>query len=225
MRILLVEDDRKLAAGIAKSLKAEDFSVDHAYDGVEGEQCASVNHYDAIILDIRLPKQDGFTTCSNLRNRNICTPILFLTAVDEVADKVKGLNCGGDDYLTKPFSTAELVARIHALGRRPVQVRLPVMNHFGVTLDTASHQVHRDGEEIFLSVKEFALLELFMKHPGEIIAREMIIDTLWDIHSFPQSNVVDALVKLLRMKMDNEDHTSLIHTVRGVGFKFDGNEE
>jgi DNA-binding response OmpR family regulator len=220
MKLLLVEDDKKLAASMAKNLRAECFAVDQAGDGIEGEELAAVNSYDVIILDIGLPKQDGWTTCANLRRDKIATPILMLTARDDVADKVKGLNSGADDYLTKPFHGDELVARIHALMRRPVIVSQPVMEKFKVMLDPATHQVKREGKEIALSAKEFALLELFMRFPGRIVSRETIMESVWDQNFDPQSNVVDALVKLLRQKIDKDFHKPLIHTLRGVGYQF-----
>ena len=220
MKLLLVEDDKKLAASIAKNLRAECFAVDHAGDGIHGEELAAVNTYDVIILDIGLPKQDGWTTCTNLRRDKITTPILMLTARDDVADKVKGLNSGADDYLTKPFHGAELVARIHALMRRPFPVRQPVIEKFNVTLDPASHQVKREGSDIALSAKEFALLELLMRSPGRIVSRETIMESVWDMNFDPRSNVVEALVKLLRQKIDKGFGKPLIHTLRGVGYQF-----
>jgi DNA-binding response OmpR family regulator len=220
MKLLLVEDDRTLAASLAKNLKAESFIVDHAYDGVEGEESALVNCYDAIILDIGLPKQDGLQTCAKLRRNGIAVPILMLTARDDVADKIKGLNSGADDYLTKPFHTAELVARLRALLRRPRPVMNMVIERSGVSLDSASHRVLRDGREISLSVKEFALLELLMRSAGRIITREAIMESLWDMNYDPRSNVIDAVVKLLRQKIDRGYSTPLINTVRGIGYRF-----
>jgi two-component system, OmpR family, response regulator len=219
MKLLLIEDDKKLAASIAKNLRAECFAVDHAGDGIEGEELAAINSYDVIILDIGLPRQDGWTTTANLRRANIPTPILMLTARDDVADKVKGLNSGADDYLTKPFHGEELVARIHALMRRPLPVRQAIIEKYKVTLDPATHQVKREGQEIALSPKEFALLELLMRS-GRIVSREMIMESVWDMNFDPQSNVVDALVKLLRQKIDKGFKRPLIHTLRGVGYQF-----
>lgn len=225
MKLLLIEDDKKLAASMVKNLRAESFAVDHACDGIEGEELAAINTYDVIILDIGLPRQDGWTTTANLRREKIATPILMLTARDDVADKVKGLNCGADDYLTKPFHGDELVARIHALMRRPTQVSQPVVQKFNVTLDPATHEVKREGREIALSAKEFALLELFMRSPGRVISRETIMESIWDQNFDPQSNVVDALVKLLRQKIDKGFKKPLIHTLRGVGYQFAEKDE
>jgi DNA-binding response OmpR family regulator len=220
MKLLLVEDDRALAASLAKNLKAESFVVDHAYDGVEGEESALVNQYDAIILDIGLPRQDGMQTCAKLRRSGIAVPIIMLTARDDVSDKIKGLNSGADDYLTKPFSTAELIARIRALLRRPRPVVNMVIEQHGVSLDTTSRRVFRDSHEISLSVKEFALLELLMRNAGRIVTRETIMESLWDMNYDPRSNVIDAVVKLLRQKIDRGYRTSLITTVRGIGYRF-----
>ncbi|MDD5673095.1 MAG: response regulator transcription factor [Chitinivibrionales bacterium] len=225
MRILLVEDDKKLAASIAKNLRAEGFAVDHAYDGLQGEEFAAVNTYDVIILDIGLPLQDGWTTTAHIRRDKITTPILMLTARDDVADKVKGLNSGADDYLTKPFHGAELVARIRALMRRPLPVVQPVIEKFGITFDPSSHRVKRESKDIILSAKEFALLELLMRSPGRIVSRETIMESVWDMNFDPRSNVVDALVKLLRNKMDKGFSKPLIHTLRGIGYQLaDKNE-
>jgi DNA-binding response OmpR family regulator len=220
MRLLLVEDDLKLSASITKNLKADHFIVDQAFDGVQAEELALVNRYDVIILDIRLPRQDGWQTCINLRRKGLSIPILILTAMDDVFDKVKGLDSGADDYLTKPFHTAELTARIRALSRRPSSQINSVIEKFGVTFNPASHSVFRDGKEIILSSKEFSLLELFMRNAGKIVTRDTIFESLWDMNFDPRSNVIDAMVKLLRAKIDKGYPVPLIHTVRGVGYQF-----
>jgi len=220
MKLLLVEDDRRLASAIAKNLRMESFVVDHAYDGLEAEELAAIGTYDVIILDVGLPKQNGFVTSANLRRDGISTPILMLTAMDDVSDKVKGLDSGADDYLAKPFHTAELVARIRALMRRPQQVACTIFEKFGVTINPANREVHREGKEIMLSAKEYALLELLVRRPGEIVTRETIMESLWDMNDDPHSNVIDAAVKLLRHKIDKGFSFPLIHTVRGIGYRF-----
>jgi two-component system OmpR family response regulator len=220
MKVLLVEDDRRLASAIAKNLKMESFAVDHAYDGPEAEELAGISSYDVIILDVGLPRQDGFTTCANIRQNGTSTPILMLTAMNDVSDKVKGLDSGADDYLTKPFYTTELVARIRALMRRPHQVTNPVFEKFGLTINTTNHEVQREGKNIVLSVQEYALLELLVRRPGEIVTRQTIMDSLWDMNDDPRSNVIDAAVKLLRQKIDKGFSFPLIHTMRGIGYRF-----
>jgi DNA-binding response OmpR family regulator len=220
MRILLIEDDSKLSASIAKHLRAESFAVDAASDGRKGEEFAHVNEYDVILLDIMLPHQDGWTTCKNLRRSNVLTPILMLTALDDVDDKIRGLDSGADDYLPKPFHIGELLARIRALTRRRTEVRTTDIEHFGLRLDIATHKAYRDGKEIILTSKEFALLELFMMHPGKIISRETISEHLWDMNFEPRSNVIESFMRFLRQKIDKGFDTSLIRTVRGAGYIF-----
>ncbi len=220
MHVLLVEDDQKLATGIVKNLAAEQFIIEAASDGIEGEHMAMVNRYDAILLDIRLPKQDGWETCARLRRQGCTTPILMLTAQADVSDKIRGLNTGADDYLTKPFHMGELVARIRALVRRQIGNRANILEIAGVTLDMTSHRATRNGLEISLTNKEFALLELFMLNPGKVITRERIMESLWDMNFDPRSNIVEAFIKLLRQKMDKGFSKPLIHTMRGTGYVF-----
>lgn len=224
MRILLVEDDRKIAASMQKSLKAEGFAVDVAYDGIRGEELAKVNDNDVIILDLMLPRQDGWTTCRNLRLGKVLTPILMLTALDDVSDKIKGLDCGADDYLVKPFHFGELLARIRSLARRRTEVRSSSIEMFGLRLETDVHKAFREGQEISLTAKEFALLELFMLYPGKILSREMISEHLWDMNFEPRSNVIESFVKFLRQKVDRGFSPQLIHTVRGSGYIFSDKE-
>jgi DNA-binding response OmpR family regulator len=224
MRILLIEDDPKLSDSIAKHLRAESFAVDIAADGIKGENFALVNEYDVILLDIMLPRQDGWTTCKNLRNAHVLTPILMLTALDDVDDKIRGLNSGADDYLPKPFHIGELLARIRALARRRTDVRSTSIEHFGLRLDIATHRAYRDDQEIVLSAKEFSLLELLMMNPEKIITRETISEHLWDMNFEPRSNVIESFVRFLRQKIDKGFNTSLIQTVRGVGYRFSDHE-
>ena len=224
MRILLIEDDPKLSGSIAKHLRAESFAVDIAADGKKGQELAQINDYDVILLDIMLPHQDGWTTCRNLRNANLLTPILMLTALDDVGDKIRGLDSGADDYLPKPFHIGELLARIRALSRRRTEVRSATIEHFGLRLDIAAHRAFRGDKEIILSSKEYSLLELFMMHPGKLLTRENISEHLWDMNFEPRSNVIESFIRFLRQKIDKGFETSLIQTVRGAGYKFSDHE-
>ncbi len=224
MRILVIEDDRKIAASISKSLRAEGYAVDVAYDGLRGEELAKVNDNDVIILDLMLPRQDGWTTCRNLRAEKVLTPILMLTALDDVSDRIRGLDSGADDYLPKPFHFGELLARIRSLARRKTDVRTSTIEMFGLRLDMNLHKAFREGQEISLTAKEFALLELFMLNPGKILSRETISEHLWDMNFEPRSNVIEAFVKFLRQKVDRNFKGQLIHTVRGSGYLFSDRE-
>jgi DNA-binding response OmpR family regulator len=220
MRILLIEDDKRLSASLSKSLRAEGFAVDVARDGVSGEELAKVNENDVIILDVMLPKQDGWTTCANLRREKILTPILMLTALDDVEDKIKGLDSGADDYLPKPFHLRELLARVRSLARRKTEVRVSIIEKFGITLDLNTHKALRDGREISLTNKEFAMLEFFMMNPEKILSREVLSEHIWDMNFDPKSNVIESFVKFLRQKLDKGFKTQLIHTARGSGYIF-----
>ena len=220
MRILLIEDDKKITAALERGLKAEGYALDTAGDGITGQQLAEINNYDLIILDIMLPKQDGWQTCANLRQNKVLTPILMLTALDDVSDKIRGLDQGADDYLAKPFHLGELLARMRALIRRRSEVRTAVLENFGVKLDQNTHKAYREGKEVQLSTKEFALLELFMMMPNKILTREMISEHLWDMNFDPRSNVIESFVKFLRQKIDKDFDKQLIHTVRGAGYIF-----
>jgi two-component system copper resistance phosphate regulon response regulator CusR len=220
MRILVIEDDRKVAAALAKSLKAESFAVDIAETGASGEEMGFINEYDVIILDIMLPDQDGWATCQNLRRQGILTPILMLTALDDVSDKIRGLETGADDYLTKPFHFGELLARVRSLARRHSDVRSSSIERFGLTLDLNTHKARRGENEITLTAKEYALLELFMHNPNRIITRQEISEHLWDMNFDPKSNVIESFVRFLRQKVDNGFDLRLIHTVRGAGYIF-----
>ncbi len=220
MRVLLIEDDKKISAALSKGLKAEGYAVDAAGDGISGEELAEINNYDLIILDIMLPKQDGLQTCANLRKNKVLTPILMLTALDDVTDKIKGLDQGADDYLAKPFHLGELLARMRALIRRRSEVRSSILENYGVKLDQNTHKAYREGKEIQLSTKEYSLLELFLLHPNKILTREMISEHLWDMNFDPRSNVIESFIKFLRQKIDKDFDKQLIHTVRGAGYIF-----
>jgi DNA-binding response OmpR family regulator len=218
MRILLIEDDRKIADALLKSLRDEAYIVDHARTGEDGEELAYVNRYDAIVLDVMLPAQDGWTTCEHLRKEGNNTPVLMLTALGDITDRVKGLNLGADDYLTKPFYFAELEARLRAIVRRPTDTRTTTLAQFGLKLDLNAHRAERDGKELVLTAREFRLLELFLLHPGKVLSRETISEHLWDMNYEPRSNVLEAFIKFLRQKVDRGFSRPLIHTVRGVGY-------
>lgn len=220
MRILIIEDDKMISSTLSKGLKPEGYAVDIADNGIIGEKFAEVNSYDLIILDIMLPKQDGLQTCANLRRKKVLTPILMLTALDDVSDKIKGLDLGADDYLAKPFHLGELLARMRALIRRRSESRSAVLENFGVKLDLNTHKAYREEKEIQLSTKEFALLELFMIKPNRILTREMISEHLWDMNFDPRSNVIESFIKFLRQKIDKDFEKQLIHTVRGSGYIF-----
>jgi DNA-binding response OmpR family regulator len=220
MRILLIDDDQKVSASVAKNLRANGFAVDTAADGVKGEELAIVNEYDVILLDILMPLQDGWTTCKNIRDAKVKASILMLTALDDVDDKIRGLDSGADDYLSKPFHIGELLARIRSLARRRTEIRTASVVQFGVRLDSARHKAFRGKKEIFLSAKEYALLELFMMHPEKIITRETIIEHVWDMNFDPRSNVIESFVRLLRQKVDRGFAKKLIHTIRGSGYMF-----
>jgi DNA-binding response OmpR family regulator len=224
MRILLIEDDPILSASIVKHLKSHTYAVDTAADGVTGEELAKVTPYDVIVLDLLLPRQDGWRTCTNLRKANVLTPILMLTALGEVEDKIRGLDIGADDYLVKPFHVGELLARIRSLARRVTDVRTVDLERFGLRLDLRLHRALREGQVISLTAKEFALLELFMMNPNRILSREEISEHLWDMNFDPRSNVIESFVKFLRRKVDRGFSHSLIHTVRGAGYLFSDSE-
>jgi DNA-binding response OmpR family regulator len=220
MRVLLIEDEKHVANAIAKNLQAEAFAVDIARDGETGEELAKVNDYDVIVLDLMLPGQDGWATCSHLRGDGVLVPILMLTALDDVTDKVRGLDSGADDYLTKPFHFSELLARIRSLIRRHSTVRSTDIERFGLRLNLKTHRAYREGREISLSAKEFALLELFMLHPNQILTRQAISEHLWDMNFDPRSNVIESFVRFLRKKTDHGFRYPLIHTERGAGYIF-----
>lgn len=220
MRILVVEDEVKIARLISKALKAEGFAVDNAYDGKEGEELALVNQYDLIILDIMMPGQDGWQVCEALRKENLKVPILMLTALDEISDKVKGLNLGADDYLAKPFHFEELIARIRALIRRNSGNISNTISCYGIELDLEKHEAMREGLALELSAKEFALLELFITNPEKVLSREFITEHIWDMNFDTQSNIIESYIKFLRQKVDKPFKKQLIKTIRGVGYKF-----
>lgn len=223
MRVLVIEDDRRLVRALRRVLEEERYSVDEAFDGVEGEELARTGEYDFIVLDRMLPGRDGLTICRNLRRDRVATPILMLTARDTVDDRVQGLDAGADDYLVKPFATLELLARLRALGRRRTDAlnesRLEVD---GLVMDLVRHEVTRDGKPIDLTAREFALLEYFMRHPGQVLTRTQILNAVWRYDTEVVSNVVDIYVHYLRSKIDEGFPRKLLHTKRGVGYVLRG---
>ncbi len=219
MRVLLVEDNRRLNNSLRMSLVDEGYAVDPAYDGLEAEEMAEFYPYDAIVLDVMLPKKDGFAVCRELRNRRINTPILMLTARDTVEDRVSGLDSGADDYLVKPFAIEELRARLRALLRRESSDKSALLRVADLTVDPATHFVERDGESIDLTAKEYALLEYFMRNPNRIITREMAESHIWSYDFISTSNVVDVYVRRLRRKIDDPFDVKLFETVRGAGYR------
>jgi heavy metal response regulator len=218
MRLLIVEDDLNLARFIQKGLQEERYAVDVATDGEEGLLLAGINPYDLIILDIMLPKVDGLGVCRTLRAGRKSTPILLLTARESVEDKVTGLDTGADDYLTKPFAFAELLARVRALLRRGSVLPSGRLKALDLELDPVSHRVWRAGQEIPLTNKEFALLEYLLRNANHVLTRTAIIEHVWDIHYDSMTNIVDVHIRALRAKVDRHFPPPLIHTVRGVGY-------
>jgi len=218
MRILVIEDEVKIAQFIKRGLKEEGYAVDVAVDGEEGHFMLSSNEYDAIILDLMLPKIDGLTLCKEIRKASNPTPIIMLTAKDTVKDKVKGLDSGADDYLPKPFAFEELLARVRVLLRKKdsrVQTQLKVED---LCLDLLTHKVTRGDKEIDLTVKEYALLEYLMRNAGNIVTRTMISEHVWDINFDTFTNVIDVYINYLRNKVDSGFDNKMIHTVRGKGY-------
>ena len=218
MRILVVEDEKRLASFIKKGFEEQSYAVDVAGDGIEAEFLANTNDYDLILLDILLPKQDGWQTCENLRNDGIDIPIIMLTALGEVSSRIRGLDNGADDYITKPFEFEELLARVRAHLRRTHNSLTLIMEVSDLKLDTRTRKVERGGEEVQLTNKEFALLEYLIINKNKIVTRTMITEHVWDIHFDAGSNVIDVIVNYLRKKIEIPGQPKLIHTIRGAGY-------
>ena len=218
MRILAIEDDATVASFLKKKLGADGHSVDHAGDGHEGLQLASANDYEVMIIDQMLPKVDGLTVIQTVRSGGNQTPVLILSALGEVDDKVRGLKAGGDDYLVKPFAYAELMARIESLVRFTSQEERTSLEIAGLKMDLLSREVSCDGQDIDLKPREFLLLEYLMRHAGQIVTRTMLLEAIWDYHFDPQTNVIDVHISRLRQKIDRAFDQPLIHTIRGVGY-------
>jgi heavy metal response regulator len=218
MRLLVIEDEKKVARFIKKGLEEEGYAVDLAFDGEEGLAMVLDQVHDLIILDIALPKIDGLQVLKKLRERNVRTPVLLLTVRATIEDKVLGLDSGADDYLTKPFVFQELLARIRALLRRKAEAEPPLLRVEDLVLDPARHMVTRGGERIDLTSKEFALLEYLMRNAGRVLTRAMISEHVWDYDFDTETNIIDVYVNYLRRKIDSGGEKKLIHTVRGSGY-------
>ncbi len=219
MRLLIVEDNQRLRNSIKLSLEESGYVLDTASDGVEGQELAELTPYDAIILDIMLPKRDGLEVCHNLRQQHLRTPIILLTARDTVEDRVKGLDSGADDYLIKPFSLDELRARLRALLRRDAADKTGLLIVADLELDPATHSTRRAGVPIKLTSKEFSLLEYMLRNPNWLITREMAERHVWDYGGASASNLVDVYIRRLRRKLDDPYEVKLIETVRGFGYR------
>jgi two-component system, OmpR family, response regulator len=221
MRILIVEDDREASAYLTKAFREAGHAADAAYDGLDGYAMAQEGPYDVLVVDRMLPKLDGLSLIRSLREQKVATPVLILSALGQVDDRVKGLRAGGDDYLPKPYAFSELLARVEVLARRSsaAVTSEPTSYRVGdLELDRLSHRVTRNGMEIALQQREFRLLEYLMKHAGQVVTRTMLLEHVWDYHFDPQTNVIDVHVSRLRSKVDKGFDRPLIHTVRGAGY-------
>jgi two-component system, OmpR family, response regulator len=218
MKILVVEDDKTVGQYVKRGLTEAGFHADLVGDGAEGLRLATGGHYDMLVLDLRLPALSGFDVLRTLRDRGDGIPVLVLTAQDAVDFKVQALKMGADDYVTKPFSLEELLARVEALGRRPKAITPPILHIADLTLDTGSREVRRGTKGIDLTPKEYAVLEYLMRHPGRVMPRTLITEYAWDYHFDPGTNIVDVVITRLRKKIDHGHEPKLIHTVRGVGY-------
>ena len=221
MRILIIEDEKEIASFVKKGLEAENFAVEVACDGEKGLWFAKSNDYDVVVLDIMLPNNDGIEVCKELRKAKKEVPIIMLTVRTELKSKIEAFDAGADDYLTKPFSFEELLVRIRALLRREKIVKGDTLKIADLVLDTRTHKTVRKGKSIKLSRKGFALLEYFMRNPGTVLTRIMILEHVWDMNIDPFTNTVDVHVKLLREKINKGFKKELIHTVHGYGYKME----
>ncbi|MFN2145711.1 MAG: response regulator transcription factor [Anaerolineales bacterium] len=219
MRILLVEDNRRLHASLRQSLEEDGYAVDSCYDGEEGQAYALAAPYDLIILDVMLPKKDGYQVCADLRSQKVRTPILMLTARDTIDDRVEGLDSGADDYLVKPFAMRELRARMRALLRRDLPEKTTFLQVGDLILDPVNHHVERAGQKIELTSREYALLEYLMRNPDWLLTREMIEAHVWNYDFMPGSNVIDVYIRRLRRKIDEPFEEKYLQTVRGAGYR------
>ena len=218
MKILVIEDDRTVGQYVKHGLEEQRFTTDLVDEGLEGLRMASTGHYDVIVMDLRLPGMTGLEIVRTLRDRGVATPVLMLTAQDSVDFKVQGLRAGADDYVTKPFSFEELLARVEALSRRPREVASPVLELDDLSLDVGAREVRRGGQLLDLTPKEYLVLEYLMRHPGRVMSRTLITEYAWDYHFDPGTNIVDVVINRLRKKVDAGGGKKLIHTVRGVGY-------
>ncbi len=218
MKILLVEDEKKVAAFIKKGLEQEFYSVDTAFDGKEGFDLAVKEEYDLMIIDIMLPLKDGISLLKELRNEKIITPVLLLTAKDNLDSKIDGLDSGADDYLTKPFAFEELLARVRALLRRGSQSKTIHLKAADLVLDTQTHKVNRNGIEITLTPKEYSILEYLLRNKNKVVSRTLLSEHVYDYHFDTDTNVIDVYINKLRNKIDKDFEKPVLHTVRGVGY-------
>jgi two-component system OmpR family response regulator len=218
MRLLMAEDELKMARAIRRGLEQEGYAVDVVTNGEDALFHATEYDYDALVLDVMLPRMDGFSLCRELRSRGRWVPVLMLTARDSVEDRIRGLDVGADDYLPKPFAFGEFLARLRALLRRGPVERPPILEVQNVRLDPAAHTVTRGGKKVTLSPREFALLDFLMRHPGEVVTRSQILDHVWDYNYNGLSNVVDVYVGYIRRKLERPFRRPFIHTIRGVGY-------
>lgn len=219
MRILVVEDEPAIAAAVRTILEQASHAVDVAGDGGDALVWAETYDYDLIILDLVLPGIDGLTVCRRLRAKGVSTPILMLTALDAIDDRVSGLDAGADDYLAKPFAAAELLARVRALRRRGAGEPIPVIRIGDLELDPASREVRRGATPIRLTAKEFALLEVLIRHPGQVFTQERLIEAVWDADFVAESNIVEVYIRSLRRKLDGGRRDGVIETIRGAGYR------
>lgn len=220
MRILVIEDDREVAAYLSKGLKESGYVVDVASDGKDGLQMATSEDYELLIVDRMLPGMDGLSIIRMLRAGGNNVPVLVLSALGEVDDRVQGLKAGGDDYLVKPFSFSELLARLEALTRRAAQeaAQVTVLKVADLEMDLLARTVKRAGQKVDLQPREFRLLEYFMRNPGQVLTRTMLLEKVWDYHFDPQTNVIDVHISRLRSKIDKDFEVPLLHTIRGAGY-------
>ena len=218
MRLLIIEDDRDAADYLVKAFRESGHVAEHAADGEEGYTLAADGSYDVLIVDRMLPKRDGLSVIGALRDKGVTTPALILSALGQVDDRVKGLRAGGDDYLVKPYSFAELLARLEVLARRRGGREETVYRVADLELDRLSHRVTRGKDEIPLQPREFRLLEYLMKHAGQVVTRTMLLENVWDYHFDPQTNVIDVHISRLRSKIDKGFERPLLHTIRGAGY-------
>jgi two-component system copper resistance phosphate regulon response regulator CusR len=225
MRILLVEDDRRIARFVAKGLREQAYAVDVSGDGDDAIYKLSVNDYDAVILDVMIPGRDGFQVCQDIRSEGIAVPVIMLTARDTVGDRITGLDSGADDYLTKPFAVAELLARLRALLRRGPVVRPPTISIADLVLDTGAQRATRNGRALSLTTKEYALLEYLARENGRVVSRAEIAEHVWDENFDPLTNLIDVHINRLRRKVDDGFSRRLIHTRRGAGYMLAATDE
>ena len=219
MKILLIEDDLEAAAYLVKAFREAGITADHASDGESGLFMGSENSYDVLIIDRMLPRRDGLSVISELRKRGNHTPVLILSALGQVDDRVTGLRAGGDDYLPKPYAFSELLARVEVLGRRKGKPEQDMVYRVGdLELDRLSHQVKRGGKDILLQPREYRLLEYMMRNAGQVVTRTMLLENVWDYHFDPQTNVIDVHVSRLRAKIERDGAPQLLKTVRGAGY-------